>query len=167
MAEFAVNNKAHTATKVSPFIANYGRELRMGGDIRKKGKVESAMEFVERMKKVHEEAGAALKKIQEEMKRYVDQSRKETKDWKKGNRVLLSTKDLAFKERPVRKLTERYVGPYVIEEVVLSNTVKLQLPTSMRIYLVVNISWIVWYKEQMKGQKKEEGKLVEVEGVKE
>ena len=30
-AEFAVNNKAHTATKVSPFIANYGRELRMGG----------------------------------------------------------------------------------------------------------------------------------------
>jgi len=61
-AEFAVNNKVHTATKVSPFIANYGRELRMGGDIRKRGKVEKAMEFVERMKKVHEEAGAALKK---------------------------------------------------------------------------------------------------------
>jgi len=71
-AEFAVNNKAHTATKVSPFMANYGRELRMGGDIRKKGKVESAMEFVEKMKKVHEEAGAALKKTQEEMKRYAD-----------------------------------------------------------------------------------------------
>ena len=28
-AEFAVNNKAHMATKVLPFIANYGRELRM------------------------------------------------------------------------------------------------------------------------------------------
>jgi len=62
LAEFAVNNKTHTATKVSPFMANYGRELRMGGDIRKKGKVESAMEFVERMKKVHEEAEVALKK---------------------------------------------------------------------------------------------------------
>ena len=36
MAEFAVNNKAHTATKVSPFMANYRRELRMEGDIRKK-----------------------------------------------------------------------------------------------------------------------------------
>ena len=34
----------------------------MGGDIRKKRKVESAMEFMERMKKVHEEAGMALKK---------------------------------------------------------------------------------------------------------
>ena len=32
----------------------------MRGDIRKKGKVESATEFVEKIKKVHEEAGAAL-----------------------------------------------------------------------------------------------------------
>jgi len=71
-AEFAVNNKPHTATKMSPFMANYGKELRMGGDIRKKGKVESAMEFVEKMKKVQEEAGVALWKTQEEMKRYAD-----------------------------------------------------------------------------------------------
>jgi len=34
------------ATKVSPFMANYGRELRMGENIRKKGKVEKATEFV-------------------------------------------------------------------------------------------------------------------------
>jgi len=166
-AEFAVNNKAHTTTKVSPFMANYERELRMGGDIRKKGKVESATEFVKRMKKVHEEAGAALKKTQEEMKRYADRSRKETEDWKKGDRVLLSTKDLVFKERPVRKLTERYIGLYKIEEVVLSNAVKLRLPTSMRIHLVVNVSQIVWYKEQVKEQKKEEEKPIEVEGAKE
>jgi len=71
-AEFMVNNKVHMATKVLPFMANYGRELKMGGDIRKKGKVESATEFVERMKKVHKEAVAVLKKIQEEMKRYTD-----------------------------------------------------------------------------------------------
>jgi len=84
-AEFAVNNKVHIATKVLPFMANYGKELRMGGDIRRKGKVESVTEFVERMKKVHEEAGAALKKTQEEMKRYVDRGRKEIKKWKKGD----------------------------------------------------------------------------------
>ena len=56
---------------------------------------------------------------------------------------------------------------YTIEEVVLMNMVKLQLPSSMRIHPVVNISQIVWYKEQVKGQKKEKGKLVEVEGVEE
>ena len=85
MAEFAINNKVHTATKVSPFMANYGKELRIGGDIRRKGKVESATEFMERMKKVHEEAEAALKKMQEKMKKYADRGRKETEEWKKGD----------------------------------------------------------------------------------
>ena len=140
MAEFAINNKIHTVTKISPFMANYGKELRMGGDIRRKGRVESATEFIERMKKVHEEAEVALKKTQEEMKRYADRERKETREWKKGEQVLLSTKDLVFKERLTKKLTERYVGPYAIEEVVSSNAVKLKLPSSMRIHLVVNVS---------------------------
>ena len=119
------------------------------------------------MKKVQGKAEAALKKMQEEMKRYMDRGRKETEVWKKGDRVLLSTKDLVFKERPTKKLTERYVGPYMIKEVVLSNAVKLRLPSSMRIHLVVNVSQIVKYKEQVKEQKKEEGKPVEIEGVEE
>ena len=101
------------------------------------------------------------------MKRYVDRGRKKTEVWKKGDRVLLSTKDLVFKERPTKKLMERYVGPYAIKEVVSLNVVKLQLPSSMRIHLVVNVSQIVKYKEQVKGQKKEKGKPVEVEGVEE
>ena len=167
LAEFAVNNKAHSATKVLPFMANYGRELRMGDNIKKRGKVEKVTEFVERIKKVHEKAGAALKKAQEDMKRQVDKRRKETKDWKKGDRVLLSTKDLMFKERPARKLVDRYIGPYTIEEVVSTNAVKLRLPTSIRIHLVVNISRIVQYKEQVEEQKKEEGKPIEIEEVKE
>ena len=37
----------------------------------------------------------------------------------------------------------------------------------MRIHLVVNVSRIVWYKEQVRGQKKEEGKPVEIEEVEE
>ena len=51
-AELVVNNKVHSTTKVSLFIANYRRELRIEADIRKKEKMEKAMELVERMKKV-------------------------------------------------------------------------------------------------------------------
>ena len=86
----------------------------MGGDIRKSGKVEKATEFMERIKKVHEEARAALKRTQEDMKRQADKGRREIEDWKKGDRIMLSTKDLVFKERPVKKLVDRYVGPYTI-----------------------------------------------------
>jgi len=72
-----------------------------------------------------------------------------------------------FEERPARKLVDQYVGPYTIKEVISTNVVKLQLPTSMRIYLIVNVSWIVQYKEQVEGQKRKKGKPIEVEEVKE
>ena len=61
-AEFAVNNKTYLATKISLFIANYSRELRMGADIRKKGKVENVTEYTERIKKIQEEAKVILRK---------------------------------------------------------------------------------------------------------
>jgi len=54
--------------KISLFIASYGRELRIGANIRRKGNIEKTTEFVERMKKIQEEAEVALRKAQEEMK---------------------------------------------------------------------------------------------------
>ena len=105
-AEFTVNNKVYIVTKVSSFIANYGRELRMRDDIRRRKKVEKAMEFMKRMKQVQEEVGAVLKKAQENMKRQADKRRRESENQKKRDRVLLSTKDLVFKERLARKLVD-------------------------------------------------------------
>ena len=61
-------------------MVNYGRELRMEMNIRKKEKVEKATEFMERIEKVHEETGAVLKKIQEDMKRQADKGRKESEE---------------------------------------------------------------------------------------
>ncbi len=60
---------------------------------------------------------------------------------------MLSTKDLVFKERLVCKLVKRYIELYKIKEVVLTNMVKLWLLSSMRIYSVVNMSWVVRYKK--------------------
>jgi len=85
-------------------MANYERKLRMGADIRKKEKVEKATEFAERMKKVQEEAGVALRRAQEEMKQQVDRQRKEREEWKKEDKVMLGMKDLVFKEQPVKTL---------------------------------------------------------------
>ena len=69
IAEFAFNNKVHTVTKSLLFKVNYGRELRMGFDIRKKGKNVKTEEFTREMKNRHEEAKAVLIKLQEEIKR--------------------------------------------------------------------------------------------------
>ena len=136
-------------------------------DLRRKGKIEKAMEFAEKMRKVQKEVGVALMKAQEEMKRQADRRRKKAEEWQVEDRVMLSTKDLMFKKKPARKLVDRYIGPYIIDKIVSTNTVKLQLPISMRIHSVVNISWVVQYRDQVKGQKKEEGKPVKIEGVEE
>ena len=72
--------------------------------------------------------------------------------------MMLSTRDLVFKERLVKKLTERYMD-YI--------KLKLKLPTSIRIHLVVNISRVKRYRELMKRQRVEKLKPVEVSGVEE
>jgi len=38
---------------------------------------------------------------------------------------MLSIKDLVFKEWPVKKLVDQYVGPYLIDKVVSTSTIKL------------------------------------------
>jgi len=62
MAEFVYNNKIYVTTKVLPFKANYGQDLRMGFEERRKGKYEAAEKFVKRMKRIQEKAKTVLGK---------------------------------------------------------------------------------------------------------
>jgi len=39
--------------------------------------------------------------------------------------MMLSMKDLIFKERPAKKSVDQYIGPYIIDKVVSTNAVKL------------------------------------------
>ena len=169
MAEFAFNNKVHTVTKTSPFQVNYGRELRMGFDIRKKGKNEKAEEFAKEMKEKYKEARASLVKSQEKMKRQADRNRKEVEEYRVGDKVLISTKDFSMElmKRVTKKLMEKFIGPYVVRKIVLENAVELELPVLLRIHLVVNVRRIVKYREQVEGQKKIPLPPVEVAGEKE
>jgi len=50
------------------------------------------------------------------MKKYADRKRAEVDEYKVGDLVILSTKDLKYQmiERRTEKLTERFVGPYKI-----------------------------------------------------
>ena len=89
---------------------------------------------------VIEETVVVLRKVQEKIKWQVDKKRREAKEWKKRNKIMLSIKDLVFKKRPVKKLVNWYISLYIIDKIVFTNAVKLQLLTSMRIHLVVNVS---------------------------
>jgi len=168
-AEFAYNNKVHSSTQTIPFKANYRQDPRMGFKGRKKGKYKGAKKFIEKIKEIQEEARAALGKAQEKMKKYADRKRREVNDYKVGDLVILSTKDLKYQivGRRTEKLIERFVGPYKVKKIVSSNAVELELPSTIRIHPVVNISRICRYIGQVKGQKKEQPAPVIIEGEEE
>jgi len=163
--EFAYNNKVHSSTRTTPFKANYGQDPRMGFEGRKKGKYEGAEKFVTKMKEIQEEAKAALGKAQEEMKKYMDRKREDVDEYKVEDLVMLSTKDLKYQMvgRRTEKLTERFIGPYRIKKIISSNIVELELPSTIKIHSVVNVSRIRRYVGQVKGQRKEQPAPVVIE----
>ena len=141
-----------------PFKVNYGQDPRMGFEGKKKGKYKGAKKFIEKIKEIQKEAKVVLGKVQEEIKKYADRKREEVDNYKVGDLVMLSTKDLKYQMvgRRTEKLTERFVGPYKIKKIVSSNMVELELPSTVRIHPVVDISRICRYVGQVEGKRKEQ-----------
>ena len=169
ITEFTYNNKVHLSTKTLPFKANYRQDPRMGFEGRKKGKYARAEKFIEKMKEIQKQAKAALEKAQADMKKYADRKRSDIEEYKVGDLVMLSTKDLKYQlvRRRTEKLTERFVGPYKVKKIVSTNAVELELPSTIKIHLVVNISRICRYIGQVEGQKREQQAPVIIKGEEE
>jgi len=169
MAEFAYNNKVHLSTKMLPFKANYGQNSRIGFEIKKKRKYKGAEKFATKMKEIQKETKAVLGKAQEEVKKYADRKKAEVNKYKVGDLVMLSTKNLKYQMvgKRMEKLTERFVGLYKIKKIVSLNIVELELPNTVKIHLVVNVSRIQKYVEQVEGQRKEQLAPVIIEGEEE
>jgi len=100
------------------------------------------------------------------MKRYADRRRSKEEEYKVGDLVLLSTKDSKWqiKERRLKKLTKCFVGPYKVKRIISANAVELELPTTIKIQPVVNVSRLQLYKLQVEGQKIIPPALVIVDG---
>jgi len=141
----------------------------MGFELRKKRKFEEVGKFVEKMQEIQEEAKAALRRVQEDMKRYADRHREEIEEYQVEDLVLLSTKDLKYQMvgRRTEKLMERFVGPYKVKSIVSTNAIELELPSTVKIHPVVNVSRVIRYKGQVKGQRKEMPQPVMIEEEKE
>ena len=81
----------------------------------------------------------------------MDRSRKEAEEYRVGDKVLISTKDFSAElmKRATKKLTEQFIGPYVVKKIVSENAVELELPVLLRVHPVVNVRRLVKYREQV------------------
>jgi len=69
--------------------------------------------------------------------------------------------------RCTEKFTEHFVGPYKVKVIIFSNAIELELPSTIKIHPVVNVSQVQQYKAQVEGQRKETPQPVVIEGEEE
>ncbi|KAG6326777.1 hypothetical protein ID866_12312 [Astraeus odoratus] len=85
------------------------------------------------------------------MKTQADKKHNLTSKYKVGQQVWLSTDHLCMLNQPSKRLAEKWIGPYEVLRVT-PNVVKLKLPKSLRIHLVVNVSQVKPYLGPLPGQ---------------
>ena len=91
--------------------------------------------------------------MQEDMKQYADRERGEVEEYRIGDLVLLSTKDLKYQmiRRRTEKFTEHFVVSYRVKAIISSNAIELDLPSMIKIHLIVNVSRVRKYMLQVEG----------------
>jgi len=153
MAEFAHNNSLHSATGSTPFLLNYGVEpltpasfLSPEQQLSKNFHFKSpaALSFTERMDLQLKQAKKFLQAAQQRDKAYADKKRKPI-EFKEGEQVLLSTKNLRLHEGGSRKLLRRFIGPFTIAAKINDNAFKLHLPSDLKCHDVFNVCYLRKY----------------------
>jgi hypothetical protein len=149
--ELAINNARHASTGFTPFYLNFGQEVRLPLDEALGAATgcrnPEAAERIEQLRLALQKAKRSIEKAQDRQRHYADQRRREVK-FAVGDRVLLSTEHLKLiGDRRTPKFAAKYIGPFNIKRVVGSNAYELELPPTMQIHPVLNISRLKPYRD--------------------
>jgi hypothetical protein len=140
LAEFAYNNRIHSSTRQTPFAMDTGQHPRMGAEPNRHSQVEAAEDFMSRMKRLTEEAQAALKQAADDMSRFYNAKRSEHPKFEVGDKVWLDGRNIKT-TRPAKKLDDRWFGPFPVKEIISDNAYSLDLsPFLRKIHPVFHVS---------------------------
>ena len=132
-------------------------ELRSGGAVAARPGLRAARpsnnpEAAERIRELRADLARAkdgIRAAQERQSRYADQHRRAV-TFIVGDRVLLSTEHLKLKGAGrTPKLTYKYLGPFRVSRVVDANAYELDLPSTLGIHPVLNMSRLKPYRRRL------------------
>lgn len=139
MAQLALNNHASETTKMTPFLANYGKDVPLFRDARPNPNADIAHANVTRLRELHSHIADHITLSQSRVATSRYKSRKNGPQLKEGDKVYLLTKNLKTRKRS-KKLDHVKVGPFLIAERKSEVSYRLQLPSDARIHPVFHIS---------------------------
>lgn len=146
IAEFAYNDSVHATTKDTPFRANQGIDPR--GPVwpscsQTTAESPSAKSLASKVIDIQKECQRNIIKANEYSKQYQD-SKRLPSPFKVGDKVLLSTKNIAS-IRPKKKLDWKYLGPGTITEQLSQNVYKIDMPGLRSVHPVFHASLLDHY----------------------
>jgi len=93
--------------------------------------LETVNEFTKRIRTAIEEAKSAIRKAQDDIKRYYDHRRTLAPVFNPGDKVFLDASDIRT-TYPSQKLSHRQLGPFVVERRIGPMAYRLKLPHWMK-----------------------------------
>ncbi|CAJ0957352.1 unnamed protein product, partial [Ranitomeya imitator] len=144
LAEFALNNRASSATLVSPFFCNSGFHPRFSS-----GQVESSDcpgvdSVVDRLQQIWTQVVDNLTLSQEKAQLFANRRRRVGPRLRVGDLVWLSSRHIPMKVSSP-KFKPRFIGPYRISEILNPVSFRLILPDSFSIHNVFHRSLLRRY----------------------
>ena len=137
LAEFAWNNHHHSSLEMTPFYANYGMHPTMT-DLPSEGQYDLPRR-IQRLLETREEIKTQLAEAQQRQSETYNKHRNLEPEFKEGDKVYLSTKNLVTDEGS-KKLSDLRTGPFTVLKKVGEGAYKLKLPKHMKLNPVFNVA---------------------------
>ena len=154
IAEFAYNNSVHLATRLSPFYATYGYHPSLTITNPSTSLVPAAEDRIRYLHEIHEEIKAMIKIAGDQAKKRYDAGSHLYHTFQVGDKVLLRQYNITT-IIPSRKLTSKFLGPFLITAKLSDVVYRLKLPKTLRIHNVFHISLLEKYQnDTIIGRKK-------------
>ena len=144
LAEFAYNNSISASTKYSPFYLNYGIDPKFSlNEIYNSTNNETVEDFVQKMNTILQESKDNLKESIESQEKFYNKNKINT-EFKVGDQVLLSTRNLNYKNNKGEKMNKifkpKFIGPFKVLEKFSKLAYKIELPRNLKIHTVFHVS---------------------------
>ena len=145
-ASFAYNNTYHTATKLTPFFANFGYHPRWVDKVMPmtETNVPIVHQIVEDIRPVHKQCQDNIASANERYSIAYNRKRRKTPEFKIGDLVMLSFKNITTL-RPSKKLDVKWQGPFKIKELIRTHACRLELPVIMKNHNVFHVTLLETY----------------------